>query len=194
MPFPNHFDHLAPIYDRIISAPDRTQIMEFAELPIGGRLLDVGGGTGRIAQGFVGKAGQIIIADSSLKMLKEAQLKKDLQTVGSAAEALPFPDEYFARVLMVDAFHHLQHQEHSLTELWRVLAPGGLLIIEEPDIHSLAVKLVALVEKLALFRSHFVPAKWIAEQLRALGLHTQVHTAGVTFWVVGRKLRKPKVA
>jgi demethylmenaquinone methyltransferase/2-methoxy-6-polyprenyl-1,4-benzoquinol methylase len=47
-------------------------------------------------------------------------------------------------------------------ELVRVLAPGGRLVVEEPDIAHWGVKLVALGEKLLLMRSHFYAPEAIA--------------------------------
>ena len=40
--------------------------------------------------------------------------------------------------------------------MFRVLKPGGLLVIEEPDIRTFGVKLIAIAEKLLLMRSHFL--------------------------------------
>ena len=62
---------------------------------------------------------------------------------------------------MIDALHHVCDQQQTANELWRVLKPGGRIIIEEPDIHHWAVKLVALGEKLALMRSHFLDSEGI---------------------------------
>jgi len=131
MPHFDHFDFLAPIYDRVISLPDGNHLAQAARLPIEGRLLDAGGGTGRIAQTLRGQAGQIILSDISIKMLGQAMQKGGLHAVGGLAESLPFPDHCFERVIMVDAYHHLANQQQSLVELWRVLKPipceiGGL--------------------------------------------------------------------
>jgi demethylmenaquinone methyltransferase/2-methoxy-6-polyprenyl-1,4-benzoquinol methylase len=183
----NHFDILAPLYDRLIRMPALDQLQHMADLPVAGRLLDAGGGTGRIATGLLGQAEQIVIADSSLKMLGEARSKNGLDPVGSETEALPFCQGCFERVVVVDAYHHLADQERSMKEFWRVLSPGGRLVIEEPDIHRLPVKLVALAEKLALFRSHFISAEKIAIRLNQLGAQTQVHRDGHTAWVVAEK-------
>ena len=50
-------------------------------------------------------------------------------------------------------------------ELWRVLKPGGRIVIEEPDIRTLPVKIMAIFEKLALMRSHFISPSEISQIL-----------------------------
>jgi len=52
--------------------------------------------------------------------------------------------------------HHVIHHADSAREMFRVLKPGGLLVIEEPDIRTFGVKLIALAEKMLLMRSHFL--------------------------------------
>jgi ubiquinone/menaquinone biosynthesis C-methylase UbiE len=184
----DHFDFLAPLYDRVIRLPEDTRLAEMVGLPIAGRLLDAGGGTGRIAQRFVDQAGLVVVADTSVKMLRQASSKEHLCCmVGGATERLPFPEASFERVIVVDAFHHLADQERSLGEFWRVLMPGGRLVIEEPDIRHFGVKLVALAEKLTLMRSHFVPAEEIAALLSNLGASTTIHREGYNVWAVGHK-------
>ena len=187
MPILNHFDLLAPVYDLLIKSPGSERLAQMADLPISGRLLDASGGTGRIAEGLVERVDRVVVSDSSLQMLRQARLKKGLCLVGGETERLPFPDDIFERVVMVDAFHHLADQNRSLTELWRVLMPGGLLVIEEPDIRRAAVKLVALAEKLTLFRSHFIPAERIASVLREHNAQVTIHREGHTAWVVCEK-------
>jgi ubiquinone/menaquinone biosynthesis C-methylase UbiE len=184
----NHFDWLAPLYDRVIQPPDHDKLRELLRLPIDGRLLDAGGGTGRIAAQLQGQTGQIVVADGSLPMLAVALEKACCAVAGSHTEQLPFPDGTFQRVIVVDAYHHLADQAASLGEFWRVLAPGGRLVIEEPDIHNFGVKLVALAEKLTFFRSHFVPAERIGDDLQVLGAKTEIHRVGHNVWVVGLKV------
>ena len=45
----DHFNLLAPFYERLIPAPDTGRLEELLDLPISGRLLDAGGGTGRVS-------------------------------------------------------------------------------------------------------------------------------------------------
>jgi len=100
---------------------------------------------------------------SSLKMLIESHSKGGFLPTCSHSEFLPFPAEQFERIIVIDVLHHVCDQQQTINELWRVLKPGGRIIIEEPDIHHWAVKLVALAEKLALMRSHFLDTDAILE-------------------------------
>jgi ubiquinone/menaquinone biosynthesis C-methylase UbiE len=187
MPLLDHFDILAPLYDRLITNPEETNIIHLAKLPTQGSLLDAGGGTGRIAQHLIGHATQVVVLDSSIKMLVQALNKDGLRAVGSETEFLPFSDASFERVTMVDALHHVAEQVRSLQELWRVLKPGGILVVEEPDIKHFGVKMVALAEKLALFRSHFLSPERISEHLEQLGARTRIVREKPNAWIIAEK-------
>lgn len=187
MPWLDHFGLLAPLYDRVIRARDVSRLAELAGLPTTGRLLDVGGGTGRIARSLVGQAGQVVVADESWKMLSHTPDLPDLRLTAAHAERLPFPTGAFERVIMVDAYHHLTNQQQSLVELLRVCAPGGCLVVEEPDITHPGVWGIAILERLALMRSRFHRAEVIAGRLQGLGATASVHRQDTTAWIVAHK-------
>ena len=187
MPVFDHFGLLAPLYDRIIRPPDVARLADLAGLPTSGCLLDVGGGTGRVAQALAGQAGCTIVADESWKMLSRTRDKPGLRPVASHAERLPFPSGAFDRVVMVDAFHHLADQEQCLAELLRVCAPVGRVVVEEPDITRPWVWAIAVFERLALMRSRFRRGETIARQLERLGARTSVHRQDATVWIVAHK-------
>ena len=182
-----HFDILAPLYDLLIRPPDVSTLIAAARLPASGRLLDAGGGTGRITQQLDHLIDQVVVVDSSLKMLQQARDKAGLSVTWARAERMPFPTFSFTRIIAVDAYHHFAHQQASLVELWRLLSPGGWLVIEEPDIRNFNVKLIALGEKLTLFRSHFVHAEHIAAQLESLGADPEIQRGDFNYWVSAYK-------
>lgn len=182
MPF-DHFGLIAPLYARA-QYHAIEKMRELAALPIQGRLLDVGGGTGRVASALHNLVDEVVITDISMGMLRET-LRSTLQPTGCASEHLPFPDDSFERVILVDALHHVLDQAATAGEMLRVLKPGGLLVIEEPDIRTFGVKLIALAEKLLMMRSHFLSP----DRIRSLfpSSNARIITEDASAWIVVEK-------
>ena len=168
----DHFNFLSPIYDLVFGRGQDLRIVDLADVNENHRLLDVGGGTGRVSVLFRKIVNSPVVADSSLKMLRKAQ-EKGLQSVNSHSEYLPYPNGSFDRVILVDAFHHVKEQQKTLNEMFRILKNGGKMIIEEPDIRNFLVKLVAIGEKILLMRSHFLAPEKIAAMCRYDGESNQ---------------------
>jgi SAM-dependent methyltransferase len=101
----------------------------------GRRVLDVGCGTGRLAQPLAERAlARVWGVDASPEMLAEARAKVP-DSVGlreGRAERLPFRDGWFERAVMWLVVH-LVDREQALAEAFRVLAPGGALGIATFD-------------------------------------------------------------
>jgi len=186
----DHFALIAPYYDRVFHRPSVDSLARYVEPAAGHRMLDAGGGTGRVARHFVGTVGHICVLDPSPGMLVEGQRKGICITQGEA-ETLPYATGSFDRIIMVDAFHHLRDQERAGEELMRVLAPGGRLVIEEPDIAHVSVQLVALGEKLLQMRSRFRAPQTIRRMFEGHGGRVQVGHQGFTVWIVVDKIPFP---
>ena len=181
MPF-DHFGIIAPIFSRAEYGSLDT-MLEQADLPTSGRVLDAGGGTGRVANAIREHAGEVVIADPSLGMLRQAD-RTQLELACSNSESLPFPNESFERVIMVDALHHVIDQRHTAREMYRVLKPGGRIVIEEPDIRKYAVKMIAVAEKMLLMRSHFLSPQKIVELFSFNSAKASIHATEGNAWVV----------
>ncbi len=180
-----HFDFLAPLYDRLIRFTRLESLLQRLALPYPGHLLDAGGGTGRVAAALRPYVNTVVVADVSPGMLAQAR-QKNLIAARAASEHLPFPAHSFDRILMVDALHHVVHQEQTILELYRVLKPGGRLVIEEPDLNTLPVKAIALFEKIMLMRSHFLPPEHIA-RLFPSGSQVTVERQDYIAWIIVEK-------
>ncbi len=183
----DHFDMIASIYDRLIGPPNTERLRHLLKLPTDGWLLDGGGGTGRVSSHLNDLIGNIVVSDLSYHMLKKAREKK-VCPVRAHIEHLPFADEFFDRILVVDALHHFCDQREAIEDLLRVLKPGGRLVIEEPDLNRKAVKLLALAEKILLMRSHFHTPQKIREMIDSCGYSAKIENDGrYTAWVVAEK-------
>jgi demethylmenaquinone methyltransferase/2-methoxy-6-polyprenyl-1,4-benzoquinol methylase len=95
----------------------------------------------------------------------------------------------FDRIIMVDALHHVFNQLQTVAELWRVLVPGGRIVIIEPDIQKLAAQLIAIGEKLLFMRSHFLSAGKMAALFGEQSDRVQIISSGFNVWVFAEKAR-----
>jgi len=184
MPF-DHFDFIAPFFSRVGYSSLETMLAQ-AALPTPGCVLDAGGGTGRVASAIRKHAGGVVVADPSLGMLGRAD-RTQLKLACSNSESLPFPNNFFERVIMVDALHHVINQTETAREMYRVLKPGGCLVIEEPDIRKFGVKLVAVAEKLLLMRSHFLSPQKIVDLFSFDSVKASIHETEGNAWIVIEK-------
>ena len=107
----------------------------------GQRVLDLAGGTGDLAAKFsrmVGEQGQVVLADINDSMLKMGREKlRDRGIVGNInyvqanAEALPFPDNYFDCITVSFGLRNVTDKDKALRSMFRVLKPGGRLLVLE---------------------------------------------------------------
>ncbi len=183
------FERIAPFYDAVIRFLDLGPLRDYLGLPTGGRLLDLGGGTGRVAFALREMAGSTVVADAAWGMLRVARRRPQVLSVQALAERLPFADATFDRILIVDALHHFIDAQAAIQESARVLRPGGQLVIEEPDIRRWPVKGIALMERLIGLRSRFLSRERIRELMEAAGLQAQEYPdpRSFRFWIVGHK-------
>ena len=101
------------------------------------RVLDYGCGSGygsaRIAAGAVEVIG-VDVADDAVTYAREQFAGDNLHFQAiDPAERLPFEDASFDTVLSFQVFEHVANTTHYLSEIRRVLAPGGQLLLVTPD-------------------------------------------------------------
>ena len=185
MPF-EHFDLIAGLYNRTAQFSAPASLLTLLELQPDHLLLDAGGGTGRVAEALCRLVRRVIVVDLSRGMLRHASYK-DLATACAPVEHLPFTSSVFNRIIMVDALHHVSNQHQTISELWRVLAPGGRIVIIEPDIHKFAVKLIAIGEKVLLMRSHFLPVEKIIALFSNQKAQPRIVIDDFNVWVCAEK-------
>jgi SAM-dependent methyltransferase len=102
-------------------------------LPTGNpTILDVGCGTGRNLK-LLGEFGQAWGVDNSSASLEAARrFGLDGRLSCARATLLPFADGTFDLVTALDVLEHLDDDAEGLAESWRVLAPGGVLLVAVP--------------------------------------------------------------
>lgn len=102
----------------------------------GTAVLDVGSGTGVLASAAADIAGDnyVTAVDVSPDMLDVArELRPDINWLQAPAENLPFADASFDIVLSQFALMFFDSRAKGLAEMWRVLKPGGTLLVAVCD-------------------------------------------------------------
>ena len=107
----------------------------------GHAVLDLAGGTGDLALQFakrVGTEGHVVLADINAAMLREgrkrlvdAGVAGNLSIIQVDAENLPFAEATFDRITIAFGLRNVTDKEAALRSMFRVLAPGGKLLILE---------------------------------------------------------------
>jgi len=107
----------------------------------GQKVLDLAGGTGDLTAKFsriVGEKGQVVLADINDSMLKVGRDKlRDLGVVSNVnyvqanAQALPFPENTFDLITIAFGLRNVTDKDEALRSMYRVLKPGGSLLVLE---------------------------------------------------------------
>ena len=134
------FNDTAPDYDRIervlafgSGASYRRTALLRAHLAAGAQVLDVGIGTGLVARealAVIGPSGRLVGVDPSPGMMSEVALP-GVELLLGRAEALPRPDASSDFVSMGYALRHIADVSAAFAEFFRVLRPGGRLLVLE---------------------------------------------------------------
>jgi len=111
------------------------RVVEFARPQPGDYALDIATGAGHTAIAMAPHVASVVAYDLTPQMLKEtarnaaARGLHNLTTCQGAAESLPFADASFDIVTVRQAPHHFADIRRAVTEMARVVRPGGRVIV-----------------------------------------------------------------
>ncbi|MBE9041886.1 class I SAM-dependent methyltransferase [Oscillatoriales cyanobacterium LEGE 11467] len=117
------------------------------------KVIDIGCGSGLFLPMISQRCRELVGVDISPEFLRDSRETIDrfglsnTRVLLAKSEELPFPDNEFDVLLMVDAIHHIYHLSETVLEMKRVLKPGGKLIIFEPNILNPALFLMCLFDR-----------------------------------------------
>jgi ubiquinone/menaquinone biosynthesis C-methylase UbiE len=134
----SHFDAIATVYDESLPAHVvehylRKRTAFIAQVCPSGMALDVGCGTGALADRLADRGYEVVGVDPSEGMLEVMRARSPrVRAVRASGIALPFAADTFDLVFTVAAMHHIAEPEavaRTLAEMVRVCRPQGRILI-----------------------------------------------------------------
>jgi len=112
------------------------------------RLLDIGSGRGRFDSSLQKRGFMVTGVEPAANLVNEArQLNPTAEFIVGSATRLPFQDNHFDYAICVEVLEHIPDTDQAISEMRRVLRPGGQLVIIDKNINS-------------LHYLHFIPTRW----------------------------------
>jgi ubiquinone/menaquinone biosynthesis C-methylase UbiE len=103
-------------------------------VPACNRLLDIGCDYGDFSIRYLAKAKRVYAVDQNREVISAAKKKHSSVIFRVAsAEKLPFRDSFFDVVTFTDCFEHVADEKKAISEIYRVLKPGGSMIFSVPN-------------------------------------------------------------
>ena len=133
-----YFNSRADTWDENIAEKDTNKLTGMAErleLKPGSVVLDVGTGTGVFLPYLlknIGKNGKIVALDLAEEMLAKAMAKysaENVEYLHADIMDIPVYEEMFDSVVCYSSFPHFQDKHKALTEIRRVMKPGGRVFV-----------------------------------------------------------------
>lgn len=154
--------HFAPL--EIFTTAPAGDLVEFAEVTPGVKILDVGCGTGVVAITAARQGANVWGLDLSPKLLAHAKENSDIaettiEFIEGDAENIPYPDSTFDIVLSQFGHMFAPRPEVAISEMLRVLKPQGRIAFSTWPPEMFMGKMFSLLEKYLPPSINIVPPK-----------------------------------
>ncbi len=132
-------------------------------------ILEIGCGTAPLLVAAATNVQQIIGIDIAFRWLVVAKKRiteagLDIPLICACAEALPFPDQVFDRVIAESTIEHVKDQGQVVNESCRVLKPGGYFFLSTPNRFSLGPD-----PHVGILAGGYLPKRWLADYVKRQG-------------------------
>lgn len=175
-------------------------VLEWLAAQPGERILDLGCGDGQLTLRIAASGAKVVGIDASPAMVTAARARGVKADQGSA-EKLPYPEKVFEAVFSNAALHWVRGQDDMLSEVHRVLSPGGRFVAEmggHGNIAAIRVAFAAVLSRHGLgpmgergnyyptadaYRSRLERHGFKVEKIALIPRPTPLNESGMTGWL-----------
>ena len=158
--------------------------------PQRGSLVEVGCGTGFLLKKFHDDGWDVLGVEPDVGLCEFVQRRHKLKASPTTLEAATLPDDSADVIVMLHVIEHVPDPLATLREVWRVLRPGGHLVIETPRYDTVAFAIFGRRERSISCDGHiyFFTTKTLRRLCEKAGFSVRQSRA------VGRSLSLRRVA
>jgi ubiquinone/menaquinone biosynthesis C-methylase UbiE len=139
-----NYERIAPVFDQRYQNKDdfeyrgvQSSLLEFVGSSLSRDVLEVGCGTGHWLTVLTNAGCRVVGLEPARNMIDIGRrVMPQAVLVQGKAEALPLEEKVFDRVVCINAFQHFSDKKHFVQEAYRVLKPGGGIMISGLDPHT----------------------------------------------------------
>lgn len=151
-------------------------------------VVDIGGGTGCLAQYICNSCKTVYVLDESEKMLSKVKQTKNVIVIRGNALNAPFESNSIDIVILSDVFHHIKEQKELIVEISRILKVNGKVVIMDFHRKHIRTRLLRVFEFI-LFGRLFFRTKDEVKILLEKHFHiNKFYDKGYYFIFVGEKI------
>lgn len=186
----NDFDKVYKYYDKFMTM---FKLYKFEELKAAANMdvhkvvVDIGGGTGRLAQYICNSCKTVYVLDESEKMLSRVKQGGNLVCIRANALKTPFEDNSIDIVILSDVFHHIKEQKELVIEINRILKDNGKIIMLDFHRKHIKTKLLRAFEFILFGRLFFRTKDEVRHLLEKYFYIKKVYDKGYYFIFSGKK-------